>query len=170
MPAPDPRRQPGARAALLEQLRYLIVEADALRHLLSIVPPAVLTAQPLGEPTVLQQLAGLARLDRDVRLPRLAQLLEQHAATLEDAPELVPAGDGPPAGALTDVLDDVIAAREELVGQFEALSDEQWDRTGRIGDETVTVAEMAFAISHEDVEVLRRLTARMQEARLSDRA
>jgi hypothetical protein len=170
MAADDPRRQPGPRDAMLEQLRYLTVEADALRELLAMVPPAVLTGRPLGEPSVLQQLVGLARRDRDVRIPRLARILAQEDAAPREEP--LPDTDDaePPAGQLGQILDEVIAARTELIARFEALSDEQWQIGAPAGDETVTAAGFAFAIAHEDVDVLRGLTARLHEARLSDRA
>ncbi len=155
------------RDALLDQLRYLVTEADALAPLLARLPEGILTASLPGERSVLATLAHLAALDRDVYLPRL------QAIVAEDEPAFPEPQD--PAGTERDALDealaDVRAARTELIGAFERLPDDAWARAAVFPDgERRDVVGFAFAIAHHDAAELRRVAYRMHESKLTERA
>lgn len=155
------------REALLDQLRYLVAEADALAPLLERLPDGVLTASLPGERSVLATLAHLAALDREVYLPRLRRIVA------EDEPAFPNPQD--PAGTERDMLDaalaDVRAARIELVNAFERLPDDAWGRTAVFPDgERRDVVNFALAIVHHDAAELRRVAYRMHESKLTERA
>ena len=142
-----PTRSESPREALLGQLRYLLVEVEALGPLLERLPPDVLTLALPGERSVLETLAHLAALDRGVYAPRLA------AEPAPAEPESVPKED------LADALAEVREAREALVAAFEA--EESW------GED---VQALALEVVHRDVEELKRLAVRLHESRITTRA
>ncbi len=135
------------REALLGQLRYLLAEVEALGPLLGRLPADVLTLALPGERSVLETLAHLAALDREVYAPRLAG---------EPAP---PEPESTPKEDLDDALAEVRSAREALVAGFEAEAD--WPDALR---------DLAFEIVHRDVEELRRLAVRLHESHITTRA
>lgn len=139
--APETRRE-----ALLGQLRYLLAEAEALGPLLGHLPPDVLTAALPGERSVLETLAHLAALDREVYAPQLVS---------EPAP---PEPESEPKADLDEALADVRAAREALVADFEAR--EEWPPA---------LHELALAIVHRDAEELKRLAYRLHESHITTR-
>jgi hypothetical protein len=162
MPPEDPRA--AHRAALLDQLRYLVVEAEALGPLLAGMPEAILHGRPAGEPSVLEAFARLAALDRHVHAPRLARLAASDAASGGSPP---PAGEGDPIPHATpeEALGAVREARGALVAAFEALPVEGWARPVSLEDGAEGDAyDLALAITRHDVETLRTLAYRMNGA------
>ncbi len=155
-----------SREALLDGLRYLLVEAEALGPLLERLPPDLLAARPPGltglEPSVLEALAGLAARDRGVHGPHLRRMLAEDTPTLDAAEPSEPAELSLPA-----VLADLVAARTELVAAFEAVGEESWERRGVSPDgATVSVQGLARRIAAEDAETLRALAYRLYDADL----
>lgn len=157
----DDRRQ-----ALLDQLRYLIVEADALGPMLERLPVEVLTLRPLpDERSVLEAFAHLAALDRSVHLPRLQAMLEQ------DTPVFEP--EEPASEASSDVqavLAEMRAAREALAAAFEQAPPAAWLRTATFPDgQQRDLYAFALQITRHDAAVLRDLAYRLHESNLSSR-
>lgn len=136
------------REALLGQLRYLLVEVEALGPLLGRLPADALTLALPGERSVLEALAHLAALDRAALAAHLGGT-EPPSAPPE--PTAVP--------ELGEALGDVRAAREALVAGFEAEAD--WPDALR---------DLALSIVHRDVEELRRLAYRLHESHITTRA
>jgi hypothetical protein len=155
------------RDALLDQLRHLVAEVDAVESVLERLPADVLTASLPGERSVLATLAHLAALDREVYLPRLRRIVAEDEPVFEEPQD--------PPGAERDVLDaalaDVRTARTMLVNAFEHLPAEAWSRTAIFPDgERRDVYGFVFAVVQHDAAELRRLAYRMHESRLTDRA
>lgn len=134
------------RAALLDQLRYLIAEAEALGPVFARLPADVPAIHLPGERSVLGALAHLAALDRAVYRPQVAGA---------DAP---PEPESTPKAELDDALADVRAARTELVADFEAVED--WPPA---------LYDLALAVVHRDAEELRRLAYRLHESHITSR-
>jgi hypothetical protein len=154
------------REALLDQLRYLLAEVDALGPVLERLPADVLTASLPGERSVLATFAHLAALDRDVYLDRLRQMVAEDEPTFEEQDP-----DGVVREGLADALADVRAARETLVEAFEHVPADDWTRTAVFPEgERRDVAGFALEIVHRDAAELRRLAYRMHESKLTDRA
>jgi hypothetical protein len=154
------------REALLDQLRYLLAELDALEPVLERLPADVLTASLPGERSVLATFAHLAALDREVHLDRLRRLVAEDEPAFEEQDP-----DGVEREVLGAALADARSARETLVEAFERVPTEDWERTAVFPDEERRdVYEFALAVTHRDAAELRRLAHRMHESRLSDRA
>ena len=142
-----PTRSESPREALLGQLGYLLAEVEALGPLLERLPADVLTLALPGERSILETLAHLAALDRDVYAPRLA------GEPAPEEPESVPKED------LNAALAEVREAREALVARFEAEG--EWSEDAQA---------LALEIVHRDVEELKRLAVRLHESHITTRA
>jgi hypothetical protein len=154
------------RDALLDQLRYLVAEIDALAPVLERLPADVLTASLPGERSVLATFAHLAALDREVHLDRLRRIVAEDEPVFEERDP-----DGAAYEALPAALSDARSARETLVEAFERVPAEDWARTAVFPDgERRDVYSFALAVAHRDAAELRRLAHRMHESRLTDRA
>lgn len=167
--APD-EQQPGAeqrRAALLDQLRYLVAEAEVLTPLLARLPAAVLTMSLPGERSVLATFAHLAALDREVYVGRLRRMMAEEEPTFDEASD----PEGHEREALDAALADVRAARTTLLDAFERVPPADWSRTATFPDgERRDVYDFALAVAHRDAAELRRLAYRMHESHLTERA
>lgn len=158
-------RDAARREVLLDQLRYLLAEAEMLVPLLEDLPPALLKARPLEERSVLEAFAHLAALDREVYGPWLQRMQQEETPHFESADP-----DGEPQDTPAEALAEVRSAREELASALEALPPEAWDRMAVFPDEEEgTVYTLALRIARHDADVLRMLTYRMHEAELSVR-
>jgi hypothetical protein len=154
------------RAALLDQLGYLVAEVEVLAPLLARLPADVLTASLPGERSVLATLAHLAALDREVYADRLRRIIAEDEPAFETADP-----DGTVHDALGPALADVATARRDLVDAFVRLAPEEWDRSALFPDgERRDVAGFALAIAHHDAAELRRLAYRMHESHITERA
>lgn len=107
----------------------------------------MLTLALPGERSVLEALAHLAALDREVYAPQVAG---------ESAP---PEPESTPKAALDDALAEVREAREALVAAFEA--EVEWPEAWQA---------LALEIVHRDVEELKRLAYRLHESHITTRA
>lgn len=159
------------RAELLEQLGYLQAEMEAVRSLLRRVPREVLEGRPFeGERSVKEMYGLLAASDREAFLPALERIIA------EDGPELDPLDEQAllertdwNARETAELVEEVIAARADLVRFMEAMPAPLWERTARVAGEEVDVYGLAHAITQHDVEVLRAAGYRLHESRLTDR-
>lgn len=161
-----------ARAVLIDQLRYLIDEVEALKPLVNRVPDAVQGGRPTPDALSMKEIYGaLAARDEQVRIPRLEQITaadDPPSFDLVDDAELV-ADAAWNDRALPDILDRVQAARAALVDRLEALPAPAWSQTVRIGDAVHTVYEVAHRMAREDADRLRDLSYRLHGANLTDR-
>ena len=152
------------RKALLDQLGYLVAEAEALAPLLARLPADYLAASLPGERSVLATLAHLAALD-GVYAERLHRIVAEDEPTFDAADP-----DGTVHDALDPALADVAAARRDLVEAFSRLAPEDWQRRAAFPDgERRDVAGFALAIVQRDAAELRRLAYRMHESHLTER-
>lgn len=167
--APSDAGPPAAdrREALLDQLRYLLAEVDALAPVLERLPADVLTASLPGERSVLATFAHLAALDREVHLDRLRRMMAEDTPTFDEERD----ANGIEREVLGAALADVRSARETLVEAFEHVPPEDWERLAEFPDgERRDVYGLALAIVHRDAAELRRLAYRMHESHITDRA
>ena len=171
----EPRRSAAdwavRRAALTDQLGWLVDEADALGPLLAPLPDEVLTTAPLpGERSVVATLSLLAALDRAVRTPRIAAFADPSAdLVFEDAEEAVLLAENADAAPLADVLAEVKARRRALLDTLGTVPDDAWHREAAVAGETMTLFDLALHVARRDADELRTLAYRLHEARLSSR-
>lgn len=148
------------RGALLAQLRYLLLEIEALGPLLRDLPAWMLSEAPAGERSMLASFARLAALDREVYLRQLRAVV---------AGEPVPVEENEVRGLVHPDLDralaDVHEAREALVAAFEAVPAAGWGRAAPLPDgATGDLYDLALHIVHRDAELLRGLAYRLHES------
>ena len=167
MPAADRLAGPRAtdrRAALLDQLRYLLVEVEVLGPMLERLPQDVLTGRPLpSDRSALEAFADLAAQDRAVHLPRLRAVVAEDEPAFEADPDVAVDAPTDIAAALAGVRD----ARTALLEAFERVPPADWSRTATVGGERRDLYALAFAITQHDAAVLRSLAYRLHESRLS---
>lgn len=150
MPDPETARQrgerPDAREALLQQLRYLIVEADALEPLLASLPAEALKAPRPDAPSILEAFSELASRDREVHLPAVAD----HGSGADDA-------ESHAGHDLSAVLNDLRSARARLVTAFEQIPPAGWGSPEPAADDdgSESVAQRALNIVQHDTAILR---------------
>ncbi len=154
---------PEQQADLVDQLRYLIDEAEAMEPLLAGLPADVPTMHLPGERSILGTLAHLAALDR-VALDRLRQMLTEDRPAFEETPM-----QGTEHGDIETALADLRAARSALSDAFSAVPTAGWSRAATFPDGSRRdVAGFALAITQRDTAELRRLAYRLHESNLRD--
>ncbi len=162
------------RAALLEQLRYLVDEVEVLKAVVDRVPEPVQAGRPTPDALTMKEIYGvIARKDERVHRPRIARIAESEE---ENALRFEPVEDRALAAQedwnaipIHDILERVQAARRALVELLEGLPEAAWARVGRIGDEALSVFEIAHRITQDDARRLRTLSHRLYETNLTGR-
>lgn len=160
------------RAALIDQLRYLIDEIRTLKGIVDIVPEPVREGRPTPDALTMKEIYGvIARMDERVYRPRIERIIEE-----DEAPAFEPVEDRALAQdedwndmPIEDILERVQAARAALVAALEDLPAAAWERTGRFGDAEWNVYEVVHHIIQEDTRRLRTLSYRLHETNLTDR-
>lgn len=159
------------RDTLLDQLRHLIDEVEALGTLVDGLPTEIKSGRPGPDVLTMKELYGaLVRLDEEVRPRRITTIVE------EDDPTLAPVdidtevreaewNDEP----LPDILDQLQDARRALVEQLESLSAEDWHREGTLEGESLSLFALVYRMTQADTERLRDLGHHLHGAHLSDR-
>lgn len=144
---------------LLAQLRYLLVEVEALGPLLGRLPAWALSERPPQERSMLEIFAALAALDRGLYLRQLRAVVAGGPVPVEEGEPLAPARED-----LGAALAEVRQAREALVAAFEALPAEAWGRAAPIPGATPgDLFDLALHIAHRDADALRTLALRLNE-------
>lgn len=151
MPDKRPRVSAARRAALLDQLRYLIEEVEASKEGLARVPDAVICQRFDGRPSVAELYASIATRDRDVLLPMVTG---RHAKSAEQTC----------AGALDDILCDVQEARRELVSALEGVPLEAWSGMVMLERDHMTVYELLQTGLQRNVDALRAIARRLHRS------
>lgn len=162
------------RTALLDQLRYLVDEIEALKTIVERVPEPVREGRPTPDALSMKEIYGvIARMDECVHRPRIERITRSG----DEVPVFEPLEESPPAAdedwnamPMRDILERVQSARQGLVTLLDNLPAADWAQTGRFGDEEYSVYEIAHRITQNDVQRLRMLSHRLYEANLSGRA
>jgi len=159
------------RDALLDQLRHLVEEAEALRTVVDGLPEQIKSGRPGPDVLTMKELYGtLATLDAEVRPRYIRRIAEEHEPTLDPVDiDAEVRESGWNDEALPDILDQLQAARRDLVEQLEALPPDAWSRTATLEGDTVTLFDLAHRITQDDAERLRDLGYRLHGAHLSNR-
>lgn len=166
----EPRRTPevlaARRAALIDQLGWLIDEAAALAPLLGALPAWAVDQAPMpDQPTAKEVFAGLAALDREVYPDWLHQLEAGDGVELA-IPSPLPGTEGANDRDLDALLADVQSARTSLVARIEALSVEDWERRAALNGQETDLYGLALAIVQHDADRLKDLAYRLHDADL----
>ncbi|MEM6784626.1 MAG: DinB family protein [Bacteroidota bacterium] len=183
-PQNAPATQAARREALLAQLGWLTVEAEALGPLMANLPPGVLTGRPMpGTRSVKETFGLLAALDRTVHAPQIARMLSEDAPALDRADEAALADDAWNEAPLDALLGSMRDARQALLDRLAAVPLESWQRTATLasaGDadgvaprtdeaETMTLSTYVLRICQHDADRLRDLAYRLHESKLTTR-
>ncbi|MEM8601617.1 MAG: DinB family protein [Bacteroidota bacterium] len=175
-PTNAPATQAARREALLAQLSWLSVEAEALGPLMANLPPGVLTGRPMPNTRSVKETFGLlAALDRKVHAPQIARMLGEDTPELDRADEGALADDGWNDASLDALLGGMRDARQALLDQLTAVSLDDWQRTATLAaspddPETLSLSTYVLRICQHDADRLRDLAYRLHESKLTARA
>lgn len=159
------------RGVLLDQLRHLVEEVEALRTVVDDLPDEIKSGRPGPDVLTMKELYGaLATLDGEVRPRRVTRIVEEDTPTLPpvdiDAKVREAGWNDTP---LPDILNQLQAARRALVDQLDALPTATWQRTGILDGTSATLFTLVHRMTQSDAERLRDLGYRLHGAHLSDR-
>lgn len=149
MPTPDEMR-----AALLEQLAYLVDELEAQRPHLARLPGPLLEGRPYDGAPSLKELYG-----------RMVAAEEARRARLTATPPPPPPADWN-AVPLDELLDRLQAARRAVTAALDARPPAEWTRALNTPDDPFALAH--GCIQH-DAECLREIGYRLHESHLTRR-
>ncbi len=162
------------RAALLDQLRHLTAEVNALKGIVEVVPEPIREGRPQPGALSIKEMYGvLATLNESVLPERLEQLVHSDAKppTFEPISDQALAQREPwNEHPLDAILDRIHAARAELVDAFEALDPEAWQASGTFDGEERDVYAFAHHITQEDARWLQEVSHRLHESNLTGRS
>ena len=168
----EPSREPAVlkarRLALVEQMRWLVDEAEALGPLLATLPAWALDQTPVPEErTVKETLAALASLDRETTPAWLDRIDAGEDTPAFTTPDL----SGLAAGANERDLDDLLTAvrtnRQPLADRVEAIPAETWDRPLRLDGEETDLYGLILTLVRRDADELKTLANRLHGADLT---
>ena len=172
---PDPANEAYTeelKAALLDQVAYLIDEVDALRGVIDRVPQSVLEGRPLDGDRSIKELFGLlAARDEKVYLPFLEHVMaEGGRSSLDPVPEsellAVAEWNRQP---IDDILERLQRARGALLQVLHEMPVRAWGRRGYYGEERLDVFQLTHSITQHDADLLRAVGYRLHESNLSNR-
>lgn len=150
----DPYRPMARRAAVLEQLEYLLIETEELALLFAGVSAELLRARPPDGPSILEAFVEIGRADR------LAQAQLARAAG-------APAEAAPPPIELDVVLAYVRSGRQQLLAALRPIAPPAWDRPlGSPDEPPQTPFELAQEVIQRDLELLRSIGEVLRVGRL----
>ncbi len=168
---PEPGDTAALRAALLEQLAYLIDEVEALKVVVGRVPEPLQEARPPGQALSMKETYGLlATLDEAVYLPRLRRMVAEDEPAFDAVaePALVEQA-GWNAQPIAHILERVQQARRRLVAFLRALPSEAWTRAGRFDGARRDAYGLAHHVTQHDADLLRAVGYRLHESHLTER-
>jgi len=164
-----PEDRKDLRAALIDQMEYLIDEIGALKTVVHHVPDDVQGGRPTEQDLSMKEMYGvIASLDRGPRRQAMDRIVSEEAPDIEspDAAALAEA-DNWNDRTIDAVLDAVQDARADFVETLRALPLEQWERTLNVDGETITVFEFVYRMAEGDMQRMRALGHRLHGANLS---
>lgn len=159
------------REALVDQFGYLVDEVTALSTVVDGLPDEILGGRPTPDALTMKELYGaIATLDAEVRRARVDRIVAEDEPTLSpvdvDA-EVHEAGWN--ERAIEAILDRVKEARRALTDRLEALPLDAWHRTATLEGEPLSLFDLVYRMTQDDVQRLRDLGYRLHGAHLSDR-
>ncbi len=161
------------RAALIDQLRYLVDEVEALKGIIDRVPEPVQAGRPLPDALTLKEIYGtIAAEDAEVHLPRLRAMVEAEGAPPAFEPvsdEVLAEDEAWNEQSMDTILDRLQDARRDLVAFLEALPLEAWAQTATFSDETHILYEVVHGIMQTDTDRLRTVSHRLHDTNLTGR-
>ncbi len=167
----DAPRTAGVRQALLDQLAYLIDEADVLRKHLGRIPESVLEGKPTASDLSFREMyVALYLFDEKIYSPAATRLAKAKTVSLDvpDARNLL--DQFAPERADMDVaLDRIRSARSELGALFARLDLKAWTGLVVIQGSATDLFGLARHVIRHDVELLRAAATRLHESRLTSR-
>jgi hypothetical protein len=159
------------RQSLLDQVRYLIDEIDALRRHIVILSDVVISSRPLPEELSIKEIyALLACYDEAVHLPALRRAKEEGQLEV-DVPEneLLLGGTNWNEMPIGDILTHVETARRSIVRELENLATADLGRTILIEGRETDLYGLIYSITQHDVALLQVVATRLNESRLTNR-
>ena len=149
---------------MLDQLRLLVDEAEALGSLLGSVPEELIHGRPLDTmPSIAELLAGIAYRDRTIRQRNLNAFLSPEVGSLQpDGEEETGNADGVTIDA---ILADVRNERRHLVALAEKVAEASWDRVASMEDRPTTPLQYLNTVVQADAATLRQIAERIFESR-----
>lgn len=170
----EPSREPAVlearRHALVEQMRWLIDEADALGPLLASIPQWAVDQTPTeDEHSIKETLQALAAFDREVYPGWLDTVASADEAPTLDPPAVSTYADGANGRPLAELLDEVKAGRAPLADRIAALPAEAWERPLTLEGEATDLYGLVLAIVRRDADELKTLAYRLHGADITQR-
>lgn len=170
----EPSREPSVlearRRALVEQMRWLIDEAEALGPLLESIPQWAVDQTPTeDEHSIKETLQALAAFDREVYPGWLDTVASADEAPTFDPPAVATYADDANGRPLADLLDDVKASRAPLADRVAALPADAWERPLTLEGETTDLYGLVLAIVRRDADELKTLAYRLHGADITQR-
>lgn len=169
----EPSREPAVlearRHALVEQMRWLQDEAEALGPLLVSIPQWAVDQTPVPEElSIKETLRALARLDAET-YPAWLDKIENEEAPSFTTPDLKALAEGGNEEALDDLLAAVKANRAPLADRVAAIPAETWDRPLVLDGETTDLYGLVLTLVRRDADELKTLAYRLHGADLTQR-
>jgi len=167
--APEDRAD--LRDALVDQMRYLRDEVEALRTVVSTVPEDVQSGRPLPDDLTMKEIYGvIATLDREVRPDRIRAAADGDAPSVASVDEdALIDGEGWNDRPMDTVLDALQDARNDLLRILDDVDLDAWTQTATLDGETMTLFELVHRMAKADVERMRTLGHRLHDADLTKR-
>ncbi|MFQ5570841.1 MAG: DinB family protein [Rhodothermales bacterium] len=164
---PDSARVEAAelRAALLDQLAYLMDEVETLRAVVGRVPEPLQAARPLDQGLSIKEAYGLlAALDETVYLPRFRQMITGNAPSFDPVDERTLAMQGDWNNRpIEHILQRVQDARRTLVAFLQEVPPEAWSCVAHFGEVRRDLYGLAYHITQHDVDLQRAVGYRLHE-------
>ncbi len=147
------------RAALLDQLAYLIDEVEALKPVIDQVPEALQQLKTDAAGLSLRETYGwIAAYDELVMLPQLQQLLAEETPTLVVTDEQTLIAEASFNEQAPEVLlAEVQRARRDVLAVLQAISADAWNRKGLLDGAPVDVYALAHSLTQHDANLLRAI-------------
>ncbi|MEM1056588.1 MAG: hypothetical protein AAGI52_13780 [Bacteroidota bacterium] len=171
----EPSREPAVlearRHALVEQMRWLIDEAEALGPLLAGIPQWAVDQAPTEDDlSIKETLAALAALDRTVYPGWLRAVTEaEEEPPAFETPDLGTLAEGANARDLDDLLNAVRAGRQPIADHVAQIPAETWGRPLMLDGEEIDLYGLVLAIVRRDADELKTLAYRLHGADLTQR-
>jgi hypothetical protein len=169
-PSRDPAVLEARRHALVEQMRWLRDEAEALGPLLAGIPQWAVDQTPVPEErSVKETLAALAALDAETYPAWLDRIEAGEDAPTFETPDLAGLASGANERELDDLLGAVREGRQPLADRVKALPAETWDRPLTLDGETTDLYGLVLTLVRRDADELKTLAYRLHGADLTQR-
>ena len=158
------------REAILDQLAYVLDEIEALKPLIRRVPAIVLESRPMSDTYAINEIfAWMGLADKYLWLPRMQAVVKGEVITgLEEEVKARLQEEGWRIRPIGAILEMQAAHRRALLDYLRSLTPEEWEReVAGPAEEKVSVQELAYLLTQEDVRYLRAVGERLHESHVS---